>query len=87
MISKTLVAMDYARKLLAMICKEQPYRKRLQWVTCCKPLKYVLQHMHVRSILTRWHEVEKQQQTRVSLPLQQKEQVEIIFPRQGQEKN
>ena len=52
-----------------------------------KPLKQILQHMHVRSILTRWHEVEKQQQTRVSLPLQQKEQVEIIFPRQGQEKN
>ena len=43
--------------------------------------------MHVRSILTRWHEVEKQQQRRVSLPLPQKEQVEIIFPRQGQEKN
>ena len=43
--------------------------------------------MHLRSILTRWHEVEKQQQTRVSLPLQQKEQVEIIFPRQGKEKN
>ena len=43
--------------------------------------------MVVRSILTRWHEVEKQQQTRVSLPLPQKEQEEIILPSQGQEKD
>jgi hypothetical protein len=28
MISKTLVAMYYARKFVAMICEEQPYRKR-----------------------------------------------------------